>query len=449
MQLSYLRRALRPRPRGPPVPFAAGAKPRPFSSARPARAPAPAPAPDVARDAPPPPMLPTRPWGEALAAAQRGFCLPLAGRVLAASGTGNAAVSPAAVHAALALAAAGARGATRRQILQTLCGGGGGGRGSAADAANVASRVVKRVLKDRSTSGGPRLAFAASVWADASTRLSPGFVEAAGNVYGSEAKTADFKNKPQDAAEQINIWVKESTKGTVASLLPEGSVDQNTGLVLGSALYFRGRWLDRPDIRRTTAQKFNCLDGTCVEVPFVEYDRTRLFAVHDGFKVIKLPYQQGKNERKFSMYIFLPNAHDGLFELTKRIFAEPTFLEQHLPTQKRHVDISVPKFTISFQVDVKDYLKEMGLELPFLRDADFSDMVKEDDSSGALYLSDVLHRAIVEVTDKGIEETSVTMGLGKPSPTERFVADRPFFFVIREEVSGTVIFMGHVLDPSA
>jgi serpin B len=149
--------------------------------------------PGDAREAAPPPMMPTRPWGEALAAAQRGFCLQLAGRVLAASATGNAAVSPAAVHASLALAAAGARGATRRQIIQALCG--GGGRGAAADAANVASRVVKRMLRDRSTSGGPRLAFAAGVWADAFTRLSPEFVEAAGNVYGSAAKTADFANK--------------------------------------------------------------------------------------------------------------------------------------------------------------------------------------------------------------------------------------------------------------
>lgn len=181
----------------------------------------------------------------------------------------------------------------------------------------------------------------------------------------------------------------------------------------------------------------------------MEYDRTRPFAVHNGFKVIKLPYQQGQNERKFSMYIFLPDAHDGLFELTKKIFAEPSFLEQHLPTEKRHVDIRVPKFTVSFQVDMKEFLKEMGLELPFLHDADFTDMVKEDESRSPLYLSDILHKAILEVNDKGIEETSVTMGIGKPSPVEHFVADHPFFFVIKEEVSGSVIFMGHILDPSS
>ncbi|KAK3119965.1 hypothetical protein QOZ80_9AG0678690 [Eleusine coracana subsp. coracana] len=447
MQLStHLRRALRPR-RPHCAPFAADAGLRHFSSASTAKAAAPTPS--DTREAAPPPMLPTRPWEEALAAAQRGFSLPLAGRVLAASATGNAAVSPSAVHASLALAAAGARGATRRQVVQALCGGGGGGRGAAADAANVASRVVKRVLRDRSTSGGPRLAFAAGVWADASTRLSPGFVEAAGGLYGSVAKTADFVNKPESVVEKINLWIKESTKGTVTTILPDGLVDQNTGLVLGSALYFRGRWLDQADIRTTEVQNFCCLDGTCVEVPFVEYDRTRLFAVHDGFKVIKLPYQKGKNERKFSMYIFLPDAPDGLFELTKKIFSESTFLEQHLPTEKRHVDIRVPKFTISFQTDLKYFLKEMGLELPFLRDANFLDMVKEDESSGPLFLSDVLHKAVLEVNEKGIEETSVTMGLGKPSPAEHFVADHPFFFVIREEVSGTLILMGHVLDPSS
>jgi serpin B len=254
--------------------------------------------------------------------------------------------------------------------------------------------------------------------------------------------------KPEDAAEKINLWIEGSTKGTVTDILPDGSIDQNTGLVLGSVLYFRGRWIDRAHIRTTEVQKFCCLDGTCVEVPFVQYDRTRLFSVHDGFKVIKLPYRQGKNERKFSMYIFLPDAHDGLFELTKKIFSESSFLEQHLPTEKRHVDIRVPKFTISSQTNLKYFLKEMELELPFLRDADFLDMVKEGEPTRPLFLSDVLHKAVVEVNDKGIEETSVTMGLGKPSPAEHFVANHPFFFVIREEVSGTLIFIGHVLDPS-
>ncbi|KAM0905011.1 hypothetical protein ACQ4PT_017650 [Festuca glaucescens] len=418
----------------------AAPKPHPSSSS-------PAPVPDAkAPDAPAP--MPTRPWEEALDAAQRAFCLPLAGRVLSAAGTGNAAVSPVGVHAALALAASGAQGATRRQMLGAL-GCGGGGKGAAADAANVASRVVKRVLKDRAKSGGPRLTFASGVWADASRTLSPEFVDGAGGLYGSAAKTADFKGTPEDAAEQINSWVYKSTKQTITSLLPDGIIDHNTGLVLGSAVYFRGRWLDKTDTGKTAEQKFYCLDGTPVLVPFVEYDRTRLFAAHDGFKVIKLPYRQGKNERKFSMYIFRPDSHDGLFELSKKIFSEPTFLEQHLPTEKRHVGIGVPKFTISFQIDMKDFLKDMGLELPFHRDADFKDMVKEDDSKEPLFLSDVLHKVILEVNDDEIEETSVKKSIDKPLPREHFTADHPFFFVIREEVSATVIFMGHVLDPSS
>uniref|UniRef100_M8B567 Serpin domain-containing protein n=1 Tax=Aegilops tauschii TaxID=37682 RepID=M8B567_AEGTA len=260
---------------------------------------------------------------------------------------------------------------------------------------------------------------------------------------------AGIRQQPEDAAEQINSWVNKSTRQTITSLLPDGLVDQNTGLVLGSALYFKGRWLDKTDIGKTAEQKFYCLDGTHVLVPFVEYDRTRLFAAHDGFKVIKLPYKQGNNERKFSMYIFLPDAHDGLFELTKKIFSEPAFLEQHLPTEKRHVGIGVPKFTISFQIDMKDFLKDMTLELPFRRDADFKDMVKEGDSKEPLFLSDVLHKVILEVNDDEIEETSVEKSIGKPLPTEHFAADHPFFFLIREEVSATVIFMGHVLDPSS
>jgi serpin B len=160
---------------------------------------------------------------------------------------------------------------------------------------------------------------------------------------------------------------------------------------------------------------------------------------------------------QFSMCIFLPDARDGLPSLVEAIASQPGFLHEHLPEEKVEVDeFRVPKFKLSFESSIVTILEKLGLKLPFSDQADLSGMVDHDESGVPMVLSDVIHKALIEVNEEGTVAVAITwtdLEYGcdmppTPPPGVDFVADHPFAYFIVEEVSGAVVFAGHVLDPS-
>uniref|UniRef100_A0A8R7U5M5 Serpin domain-containing protein n=1 Tax=Triticum urartu TaxID=4572 RepID=A0A8R7U5M5_TRIUA len=146
-------------------------------------------------------------------------------------------------------------------------------------------------LQDRSALGGPCVAFACGVWSDLMRPLKPAFREAVVGTYKAEASTVDFRGAPEEACVQINAWVAQVTRNLIDSVLPAGSIKPATALVLGNAMYFKGQWEDQPFDRRHTVDKpFHRLDGSQLDVPFMQSRESQLVAVHDGFKVLKLRY---------------------------------------------------------------------------------------------------------------------------------------------------------------
>lgn len=168
----------------------------------------------------------------------------------------------------------------------------------------------------------------------------------------------------------------------------------------------------------------------------------------DNLKILKLPYHQGGDKNQFSMYILLPETRDGLWSLAKKLSTEPGFIEKHIPTQKVKVrQFKLPKFEISFGFEASDLLKCLGLVLPFSTRADLSEMV---DSTQNLYIKSVHHKSFVQVTEEGTEAaaaTAATVVFRSVPPGMDFVADHPFMFLIREDISGVVLFVGHVVNP--
>jgi serpin B len=246
-------------------------------------------------------------------------------------------------------------------------------------------------------------------------------------------------------------WVDKVTSGLIKEILPAGSVNSDTKLVLGNALYFKGAWTERFDASRTTDEKFYLLGSSSVKAPFMSSTNRQYISSFDNFKVLKLPYQPGGDKRKFSMYILLPEAQDGLWNLVTKLTSEPEFLEKHIPTGKvpvRH--FKLPKFKISFGFEASNFLKGFGVQLPFSAEADLSEMV-----DSPLCVSSIFHKSFVEVNEEGTEAAaaSVVVTMCKSLPVDLpmevdFVADHPFLFLIREDVSGVVLFIGHVLNPT-
>ncbi|CAN6287533.1 unnamed protein product [Urochloa humidicola] len=173
-------------------------------------------------------------------------------------------------------------------------------------------------------------------------------------------------------------------------------------------------------------------------------------ASYDNFKVLKLPYQQGGDTRQFSMYIFLPELQDGLWSLSEKLSSEPEFLEKHIPVRTIPVGkFKVPKFKISFGFEASDLLRGLGLQLPLSPEADLSQLVDLPLGQN-LCVSSIFHKSFVEVNEQGTEAAAATaigiMLCSYKMPVD-FVADHPFLFLIREDTTGVVLFIGHVVNP--
>jgi serpin B len=272
--------------------------------------------------------------------------------------------------------------------------------------------------------------------------------------------------------EQINSWVVEVTRNLITEVIDPNSGSPTTVHVVANAIYFEGEWCYPFEKENTVDEEFHRLGHRSpVEVPFLRSWCDQWVACHDGFKVLKLPYQVSNaaswelywSQPKFAMCVFLPDDRDGLRGLVEKIASSsPRFLHDHLPTESVPVGVfRLPKFKLTFDSTVRPFLEELGLRLPFdAAMADMSGMLMEGDTR-AMYINNVVHKAVIEMNEEGSEAAAVTVEMDdlgfslfgdddSPPPPEPvdFVADHPFAFFIIEETSGSIVFVGHVLDPS-
>ncbi|XP_052188159.1 serpin-ZX [Diospyros lotus] len=377
---------------------------------------------------------------------QTGVSLSIAKRVaLDEAKDTNLVFSPLSIHVVLCLIASGSKGPTLDQMLSFLS------ARSSDDLSSLSSQLVDLVFADGGPVGGPRLSFANGVWIDLSLPLKPSFKQVVDTAYKAASSNVDFQTKAIEVMGEVNLWAEEETSGLIKEVLPPGSVDSSTRLIFANALYFKGAWNEQFDASKTKDHDFYLLNGSTVQVPFMTSKKKQLVRAFDGFKVLGLPYKTGEDKRSFSMYFFLPDAKDGLTTLMEKVSSETGFLDRHLPQQKVEVgEFRIPKFKISFGFEASEVLKKLGLVLPFSGDG-LTEMV--DSPLGKdLYVSKIFHKSFIEVNEEGTEAAAATAGtimLRSIVMTEKmnFVADHPFLFVIREDMTGVVLFIGHVLNP--
>ncbi|XP_031406666.1 serpin-ZX-like [Punica granatum] len=280
--------------------------------------------------------------------------------------------------------------------------------------------------------------------------LKPAFKRMVDEEYKAAAKLVDFKNKPGEVVNQVNEWVKKETNGLIDSVVSPGDFTELTLLVLANALYFKGAWVKKFDVSRTRYNDFYPPSGQApVQVPFMTSNEDQFISTYEGFKVLRLDYEQGGDlNRSFSMCFFLPDERDGLCGLMERACSKPEFLNCHVPYKKVPVgQFRIPKFKILSKFDdLDERLDHLGVPLGCL-----SEVVEDEPIS----LSKIIHKAFVEVNEEGTEAAAVTVmhrygACPRSSSLPKyvnFVADHPFMFVIREKVTGVVLFVGQVLNP--
>ncbi|KAL1318743.1 hypothetical protein AAHE18_15G226800 [Arachis hypogaea] len=366
----------------------------------------------------------------------------------------NVAFSPLCIKLLLSIVAAGSNGPVCDELLSFLR------SESINDLNSVATQLLFSVFVDRSSSGGPHLSYANGVWVDKTLSLKPSFSQVLENTYKSTFASLDFTNT-DEVAKEINSWVERETKGVIKNLIDPDSI-QLTDLIMANTLYFKGLWWDSNTFRQkdTRDGDFHLLDGSCsVKVPFMDGSHRRYAIAHhyQDFKVLSLDYKVASSEnvprRRYTMHIFLPDEINGLPALVEKVFSDSVSLESMLPFS--NVDLGklkIPRFKLSFKVEASPMLKEMGLVLPFMKEALITEIVEER----AVSISEIIQKCIIEVNEEGTKAAAATTmhppagcaapRKNKPPPFD-FIADHPFLFLIREQYTETVLFVGQVLNP--
>jgi len=262
------------------------------------------------------------------------------------------------------------------------------------------------------------------------------------NYYMGKATEVDFSDV-EGAAKLINDWVEANTNGKIKDLIKNSDIDPfYTALILTNAIYFKGLWKTEFDTENTIDKDFEISPGNKVTVPMMNIEEgTFNYTETVDLKILELPY----NGDDVSMILVLPKENNITV-------AEQAINPNSLPEWKDSfteldVQVSIPKFKLETEYDLKSYLKKMGMNVSFTPNADFSGMAGRKD----LYIGKVVHKAFVEVNEEGTEAaaaTAVHMVLTAMPDIESFNADHPFIFLIQHRETGNILFMGRVIDPS-
>jgi serpin B len=290
---------------------------------------------------------------------------------------------------------------------------------------------------------GYQLSAANALWGQRGEDPRPDFVKTAREHYRGGLNSVDFVNDAEGARRQINNWVAKGTRNRIRELLAPGDVTDQSRLVLVNAIYFKGSWAHRFPKRATGEEPFRVTADRSVKVAMMS--QTEKFAYHkaDDFQALELPYVG----ETMSMLILLPDTVDGLPQLEKRMSAD--WLKGLLLWDKK-VEVSLPRFKVAGRSDLGKTLSAMGMPLAF--DRQRADFRGATDHVPGWFIAKVIHEALVEVNEEGTEAaaaTAVVKGTksAAPEPPARFNADHPFVFLIRDNRSGSILFMGRLVNP--
>lgn len=325
------------------------------------------------------------------------------------------------------------------------------------------------------------LSNANSLWIDNSFTISPRYqATITDNYRPTIVEPADFRNQANAERLRINQWVTDQTRDKIRDIIPQGTIDEMTRLVIANAIYFKGSWATPFETQFTKQAPFTSsdkqrrnvalmnlnsftqgkyaafnADGTPFQTPRTvadDFNEKSGYPGKGGYQVAELPY----NGDDISMLIFLPSDLDGLDTLLRTLTV--TQLDTCARSlEQREFHVSLPKFKLESTYDLIPPLKRLGMQQAFSeRTADFSGLTEVREPDHQLFITAVIHKAFVDVNEQGTEAAAATIIAFAPTsammrrpfvPT--FKADHPFLFVIRERTSGLILFIGTVEKPNA
>ncbi len=356
---------------------------------------------------------------------------------------GNFVVSPYSLSSTAAMLYAGTRGNTQMEIARAfhftraydrVC--------------EVFSFLNKKLELNGAQAGDYHLYIADSIWLQKGKHLQAAYMDLAASA---TLREVDFAHTAEHSRLMINKWVEKNTGQVIKGFLDEKAVNASTRIILANAVYFKAKWRSPFSSNATVDAPFYLDDERIIQVPTMHQYGTFPFYEEDDFSVVSMPYlcKKGDATGDLSLYIFLPKDVEGLEDFEARL--NQRRLVQCLDRlEEKELSLALPKFRIDYKRELNDVLKQMGMKDVFTTRANFSGMVNEPD----LFLSAVVHQAMIKIDEEGTEAAAASaavialMAMPPQESSVTFNAKHPFLFLLRDNNSGAILFLGRVVKPS-
>lgn len=348
---------------------------------------------------------------------------------------GNLFFSPFSLSSALGMTLAGARNATEQEMLGALR------FDLPQESLHTSLGALTSDLRSRNGEG-LKLRIANALWGQENVNYLPEFLGICGKRYNAELRLVDFAGDAEGARTKINDWVSGETENLIKDLLSPGAVNGTTALVLTNAIYFKGDWAHQFDKEETEDAIFYGAAGEKT-VPMMHQHRKEGFqyATTDTYRILSMPYKGDT----VSMLILLPDRKVSLADVEAGLTAAS--LNRALKgLEGDDMEVWLPRFKLEYGFSVVKALGALGMPSAFGAGADFSGMTGRPD----FFINDVIHKAFVSVNEEGTEAaaaTAVVMAWKSVPEVIPFRVDRPFLFMIRDNATGSILFIGRMMDP--
>ena len=351
---------------------------------------------------------------------------------------GNVFFSPYSISTALAMTYEGAKGETAQEMQSVFhfSEDNNTRRGGYTD---LYSEINKKDKKYK-------LHTANALWAEQDFHFSNDYFNVVEQYYNGKVTNLNFKQEAEKSRKTINNWIEDQTNNKIKDLIPTGVIDGLTRLVLTNAIYFKGEWVKQFNEDETKSKDFKITLDNIIKVPLMRRtdDKAIFNYIEDSkLQILEMPY----SGEDLSMLVLLPKNND-LKALENSLSVEK-LSKWKKDLEEQRVNIYIPKFKFETKYFMADTLKEMGMPIAFSPSADFSGMTGEKD----LFISNVIHQAFVDVNEEGTEAAAATAVVMKLTASPNapiiptFRADHPFIFIIQQNNTGNILFMGKVVDP--
>ncbi len=351
---------------------------------------------------------------------------------------GNLFYSPHSISLALAMTYAGARGETEKQMATTLH------YTLPQEQLHSAFNSLDATLagySDPENEDAFRLNIANAIWGQDGYEFLPPFLDTLAENYGAGLRTVDYINATEAARQTINDWVSDETEKKIQDLIPPGTLDSLVRLVLTNAIYFNGKWVLPFEENNTHDAPFTLLDSSTVTVPMMSQAENLRYGQGDGYQAVELPYR----DSSLTMLLILPEI--GRFEELEQSLSAELVAAVTGELSPQQVNLMLPKFTFESEFNLSETLIQLGMPAAFV-DADFAGMTGNRD----LFISEVVHKAYVAVDEEGTEAAAATAVIMRLTAivdeSVQMMLDHPFLFLIRDNSTGAILFLGRVLDPA-